>query len=97
MDRLLIDSSLAAYLNVLSQASSSTESLVARETYQAHEQWADRLRARWQGGESHAALEAALYAEWIVFRGDRIPGPEAESVGRAFGDLCRTVGVRIGG
>lgn len=56
---------------------------------------ASSLLFRWQGGESLDALRNALWLQWKTYNAFPPPGIEAERVGKAFGALCRFVGVRM--
>ena len=95
-DRLTIEGLLDAYIDVLSSASSSATDGFSRSAYNSHLERAQQLLCRWKGGESLAALKTAVETELYLYRSEEhgLAG-EAESVGRAFGELCRRVGVEL--
>ena len=88
MSRRRVEYLIVAYVDSLESAANDA----GPQPYQAHLHAAETLLARWRGGESPDTLAGALKVERMLYESEVLPGPEAEDVGRAFGDLCRAVG-----
>jgi hypothetical protein len=93
--RVVLEERLAEYIAALQSALASTEFSVARNVYRERLDSARNILARWRGGESEASLKAALQVELYLFRAVGLCGREAESVSRAFGLVCRALGVIV--
>lgn len=91
MERLSIEGLLRQYVDTLDSARSLTE--VGRSDYEAHFTVARNFLARWRGGESEEGLRAAIAVEFASYRANPPAGLQAETVGGAFGALCRAIGV----
>src|SRR5262245_29661683 len=91
MDRPKVEQQLISYVDVLTRASVTCEFPYAQREYKQRLEIAERLLAHWRGGLSEDNLKGALMLELGLYTSARLSGPEAEWVGRAFGELCRAV------
>ena len=87
MDRSAIGKLLAQYVETVENAPVSWE---------IHLRIARRLHARWLGGESLAALKAALQVEWQSYT-ERTTFQDSETFAafRAFNELCDAAGITL--
>jgi hypothetical protein len=91
MDRLSVEKLLREYVDALDLASRKFIPGNERYEYQPHHSMALNLLARWQGGESEEGLRAAVSVELADYRKNPPGGPQAETVGTAFGAVCSAV------
>jgi hypothetical protein len=95
MNRITVECLLKAYAGALMSAIDTALLIDACEALQAHLVTTHRLLARWQGGESEAALKAALQTEMHLYQAEALALPDVKSVARAFRHCCRAVGVTM--
>jgi hypothetical protein len=95
MERPRVEQQLVNYVDVLTSATATCECPETQREYEERLQIANQLLAHWRGGSSESFLKGALMLELGLYESSRLSGREAEYVGRAFGELCRTVRVAI--
>jgi hypothetical protein len=93
MHRQKVMQLLASYVEVVTSASTTCECPETQREYEERARSGKQLLSRWREGCPEDYLKGALMLELGLYESARLSGPEAEYVGRAFGELCRAVRV----